>query len=111
MGAGVAAAAGMSPDTAQHSDLRRDGFGVRRFDSDPQDGRVEVLTVAPLLSSAAGEQAIRSRAARFPDGQAPVLTPLHGVTRVGDTLEVTTGAPDGVTLGDLLGRSSSAPWP
>ena len=90
----------MSPEAALHLDTRRDGFGVRRFDQDPQAGRVEVLDLSPELATPASEQAIRTRAARF--GKAPMLATIHRIARVGDTLSVTSAAPAGVTLADVL---------
>ena len=92
----------MSPEAALHLDTRRDGFGVRRFDQDPQSGRVEVLDVSPELATPASEQAIRTRAARFTDGKAPMLATIHRIARVGNTLSVTSAAPAGVTLADVL---------
>jgi len=94
----------MSPDPALHMpDARRDGYGSRRIEHDSRSGRVEVLDVSPVLATPAGEQAIRSRAARFNDGKAPMLATIHRIARVGDTLSVTTAAPEGVTLEDVLG--------
>src|SRR5688572_5132251 len=95
---------GMSPDPALHMpDARRDGYGSRRIEHDSRSGRVEVLDVSPVLATPAGEQAIRSRAARFNDGKAPMLATIHRIARAGDTLSVTTAAPEGATLEDVLG--------
>ena len=62
-----------------------------------------MLDVSPVLATPAAEQAIRSRAARFTDGKAPMLATIHRIARAGDTLSVTTAAPEGVTLEDVLG--------
>src|SRR5688500_3936845 len=100
----------MSPDPALHMpDARRDGYGSRRIEHDSRSGRVEVLDVSPVLATPAGEQAIRSRAARFNDGKAPMLATIHRIARVGDTLSVTTAAPEGVTLEDVLGALEYGP--
>jgi hypothetical protein len=85
------------------TDVRYDGFGFRRIDHDPRAGRVEVLEVASVLASPTSEQAIRTRAGRFTDGKATMLAPIHRIARSGLTLSVTSAAPEGVTLGDLLG--------
>jgi hypothetical protein len=93
----------MSPDPAlDTTDARCDGYGSRRIGHDPRVGRFEVLDVSPVLSTPAAEQAIRSRAARF-IGKAPMLATIHRIARAGDTLSVTTAAPEGVTLDDVLG--------
>jgi hypothetical protein len=94
----------MSPDPALHTpDARRDGYGFRRIEHDSRSGRVEVLDVSAVLATPAAEQAIRSRAARFTDGKAPMLATIHRIARGGDRLSVTTAAPVGVTLEDILG--------
>jgi hypothetical protein len=87
----------------QHHDIRQDGFGARRIEHDPEAGRVEVLDLSPSLASAAAEQAIRARAARFAaDSHASMLAPVIRVRRAGVSLSVTTAAPEGVTLADFL---------
>lgn len=87
----------------QHANIRQDGFGVRRFEQDPEAGRVEVLDLSPLLATAAAEQAIRARAARFAaDSHAIMLAPAVRIRRAGVSLSVTTVAPDAVTLADFL---------
>ena len=99
----VAPARGMSPEAAlQMTATRCDGFGTRRVEKDPQFGRVEVLDVDAPLAVPAAEQAIRARAARFTDGRAPMLAPIYRIGRIGDQLSITTAAPEGVTLADLL---------
>jgi len=98
----------MSPDPALHTpDARRDGYGSGRIEHDSRSGRVEELDVSPVLATPAAEQAIRSRAARFTDGKAPMLATIYRIARAGDTLSVTTAAPDGVTLEDVLGALES----
>ena len=84
-------------------DLRQDGYGTRRIEQDPRFGRVEVLDVSAALATPADEQAIRTRAGRFTDGKAPMLATIHRIARHGNTLSVTTAAPEGVTLEDVLG--------
>src|SRR5688500_20181240 len=88
-------------------DARRDGYGSRRIEHDSRSGRVEVLDVSAVLATPAAEQAIRSRAARFTDGKAPMLATIYRIARAGDTLSVTTAAPDGVTLEGVLGDHES----
>ena len=85
------------------TDIRRDGYGTRRIEQDPRCGRVEVLDVSAALATPAAEQAIRTRAGRFTDGKAPMLATIHRIARHGNTLSVTTAAPEGVTLEDVLG--------
>src|SRR5688500_7611388 len=94
----------MSPEPGLDTpDARRDGYGSRRIEHDSRSGRVEVLDVSAVLATPAAEQAIRSRAARFTDGKAPMLATIYRIGRAGDTLSVTTAAPEGVTLEDVLG--------
>jgi hypothetical protein len=93
----------MSPETALHlASTRCDGFGTRRAEKDPQSGRIEVLEVSAALAVPVAEQAIRARAARFTDGKAPMLVPVYRIARAGETLSITSAAPAGVTLADLL---------
>lgn len=102
-GAVVAPPQGMSPEAVLHlTDTRRDGFGTRRVDNDPQSGRIEVLDVAPALAAPVAEQAIRARASRFTDGKASMLTPVYRIARAGERLSIISAAPEGVTLADLL---------
>lgn len=82
--------------------MRHDGFGTRRLEKDPQFGRIEVLDIDAPLAVPAAEQAIRARAARFTDGKAPMLAPIYRIARIGDRLSITSAAPEGVTLADLL---------
>jgi hypothetical protein len=88
--------------TTLNLDVREDGFGARRFESDQQAGRVEVLDVCAPLATPAAEQAIRARAARMPDRQSPFVADVLRVTRGRQTLTVTSSVPDGVTLADVL---------
>jgi hypothetical protein len=84
-------------------DTRQDGFGLRHFEQDDNWGRVELLDLAPALSTASAEQAIRARAARFMTGRVPIVAPLYSIARADDGVSIVSGAPDGVTLADLLG--------
>ena len=85
------------------ADIRQDGFGTRRFERDPEAERVEVLDLSPSLATAAAEQAIRARAARFAaDSHAIMLAPAVRIRRAGASLTITTAVPAGVTLADFL---------
>lgn len=90
-------------DAALTADTRLDGFGVRRFEQDDNWGRVELIDLAPALSTPLAEQAIRARAARFTTGRMPVVAPLYSIARMDRGVSIVSGAPDGVTLADLLG--------
>ena len=90
-------------ETSLTPDTRLDGFGVRRFEEDDNWGRVELIDLAPVLSTPAAEQAIRARAARVTTGRMPVVTPLYSIARAERGVSIVSGAPDGVTLADLLG--------
>jgi hypothetical protein len=93
----------MSPEASLELIATRcDGFGTRRVEMDPQFGRVEVLEVHAPLAVPGAEQAIRARAARFTDGKASMLAPIYRIGRIGDQLSITSAAPEGVTLADLL---------
>jgi hypothetical protein len=93
----------MSPEAALHlADTRYDGFGIRRVDKDPRSGRIEVLDVVRTLAAPVAEQAIRARAARFTDGKASMLAPVYRIARADGGLSIISGAPEGVTLADLL---------
>ena len=83
-------------------ETRQDGFGVRRFEEDDNWGRVELVDLAPQLTTPAAEQAIRARAARFITGRVPVVAPLYSIARSENSVSIVSGAPDGVTLADLL---------
>lgn len=90
-------------DARQVTDVRHDGFGLRRFQEDDNWGRVELLDLAPALSTPAAEQAIRARASRFITGRVPIVVPLYSIAREIDGVSIVSGAPDGATLADLLG--------
>jgi len=61
-----------------------------------------VLTVGDLLATAAGEKAIRGQADAVRELPPSILAPIHRVDRIGDALELTVVAPDGVRLSSLL---------
>jgi hypothetical protein len=84
-------------------DARLDGFGRRHFERDDNWGRVELLDLSPVLSTAVAEQAIRSRAARFMTGRVPIVAPLYSIARADEGVSIVSGAPEGVSLADLLG--------
>ena len=90
-------------DTQEVSAARYDGFGFRRFEEDDNWGRVELLDLAPALSTPAAEQAIRARAARFVTGRVPIVAPLYSIAREHAGVSIVSSAPDGATLADLLG--------
>jgi hypothetical protein len=83
-------------------EARQDGFGFRRFEHDDNWGRVELLELSPPLSTPAAEQAIRARAARFINGRLSVVAPLYSIARAEDGVSIVSGAPEGVTLADVL---------
>ena len=83
-------------------EARQDGFGFRRFEHDDNWGRVELLELSPALSTPAAEQAIRARAARFINGRVSVVAPLYSIARAEDGVSIVSGAPEGVTLADVL---------
>jgi hypothetical protein len=97
------AAAMISQDVMQAASMRHDGFGFRRFEEDDNWGRVELLELGPTLSTPKAEQAIRARAARFINCQVPIVAPLYSIARGEDGVSIVSGAPDGLTLADLLG--------
>lgn len=81
-------------------DRRLDGFGTRWFD--PKGGRIEVLDLAPALSTPEMEQSIRARVAALPGPGVQALAPVRRVERNGATLSVVTATPVGVPLAELL---------
>src|SRR5687768_4898592 len=89
-------------DARQVDDARHDGFGLHRFQEDDNWGRIELLDLAPALSTPAAEQAIRSRASRFITGRVPVVVPLYSIAREDAGVSIVSGAPAGATLADLL---------
>lgn len=93
----------ISQDVMQVVNMRHDGFGFRRFEEDDNWGRVELLELGPTLSTPKAEQAIRARAARFINCEVPIVAPLYSIARGEEGVSIVSGAPDGVTLADLLG--------
>lgn len=86
----------------QAAEVREDGFGVRRIEQDGDAQRVEVLDLSSLMATPRAEQAIRARALRLGGVDPDVLAEVFCIARVGETLSVTSAAPEGVTLADLL---------
>jgi hypothetical protein len=81
---------------------RHDGFGSRHHAQDVQFGRVEILDLSAALGTPVAEQAIRARAARLAEANGATLSRVVRITRAAQTLSVTSTAPEGVALGDLL---------
>ena len=100
-GSVVALPHGLSPDPALHTaDARRDGYGSRRIEHDSRSGASRCWTSQPCL---------RPRRPSRRSDLAVVALQRTGRRRCwrrssnrtcGDTLSVTTAAPDGVTLED-----------
>ena len=82
-----------------------DGLGERRMAMQVPYGQVEVLSLAPaLVTHAAAEAAIRARAARLADVDAPVFTPVRRVERDATGVHIVADAVGGFRLSELLAR-------
>ncbi len=90
------------PEAVENPDLRHDGFGIRWFADDPAHGRVEVLELAPLLATPQAERAIRAQADLLAGRRIPTMVPTFRIERAGHRLTVVSGAPESVSLADLL---------
>jgi hypothetical protein len=109
-GAPVAHVCGMAAERVEGGPYAlRDGLGERWMDTRAPHGRVEVLCLAPALAQhSAAEPAIRARAARFADVDAPAFTTVRRVERDGSGVRVVADAVDGLRLSDLLARLESS---
>src|SRR5688572_3043300 len=80
-----------------------DGLGVRWVESDPAQGWMEVLEIAPSLSThPAVERAMRAQAERHGSIHVPALAPVHRIDCERGALRVVSVMRDGVRLSDLL---------
>jgi hypothetical protein len=81
--------------------VQSDGLGNRRAASDARWGLVEIRELIPELSTPMAELSIRAAAARL-SRSGSVLTPVLGVERQGNAVQVMTGAVAGRRLSEVL---------
>jgi hypothetical protein len=95
---------GMAAAYEGHHYTLNDGLGDRWVATQPPHGLIEVLRLTNALATPAIEAAIRTRAARWADLDAPVLGAVRRVERDETGLRVIGEAVAGTRLSDLLIR-------